>query len=68
MNKIEVSILLQKFQNKNIASRTLKFALLKFKKYNFIAKVLKKFYITKFFSKNVFLSIFKKNYLLLVNL
>ena len=39
MNKIEVSIFVtEKFQNKNIASRILKFALLKFKKYNFIKK------------------------------
>lgn len=56
LNKIEVSIFVkEKFQNKNIASRILKFAFLKFKKYKFIAKVLKKNTISKnFFLKNGF--------------
>ena len=57
-NKIEISIFIkEKFQNKNIASSILKFALTKFKKYKFIAKVLKKNNISKiFFRKNGFKS------------
>ena len=50
LNKIEISIFIkQKFQNKNIASDVLKFALLKFKKYKFIAKVIKKNVISQSF-------------------
>ena len=69
MNKIEVSIFVkEKFQNKNIASRTLKFALLKFKKYNFIAKVLKKNFISQsFFRKNGFRSSNLKKKLFIVS-
>ena len=69
MNKIEVSIFVkQKFQNKNIASRILKFALLKFKKYNFIAKVLKKNSISQiFFRKNGFRSSNLKKKLFIVS-
>ena len=57
-NKIGISIFIkEKFQNKNIASSILKFALIKFKKYKFVAKVLKKNYISQnFFRKNEFKS------------
>lgn len=56
LNKIEVSIFIkQKFQKKNIASKILSFAITKFKKYKFIAKVLKKNVISQnFFIKNGF--------------
>ena len=69
MNKIEVSIFVkEKFQNKNIASRTLKFALLKFKKYKFFAKVLKKNSISQnFFQKNGFKSSSSKKKLFIVS-
>tara|TARA_B100000989_G_scaffold296280_1_gene279197 strand:+ start:1244 stop:1714 length:471 start_codon:yes stop_codon:yes gene_type:complete len=55
-NKIKISIFIKKsFQNKNIASKILKFALVKFKKYKFIAKVLKSNQISQsFFKKNGF--------------
>ena len=55
-NKIEISIFIKKnFQNKNIASKILKFTLIKFKKYKFIAKVLKSNQISQsFFKKNGF--------------
>ena len=55
-NKINISIFIKKnFQNKNIASKILKFALIKFKKYKFIAKVLKSNQISQsFFKKNGF--------------
>ena len=55
-NKINLSIFIKKnFQNKNIASKILKFALIKFKKYKFIAKVLKSNQISQsFFKKNGF--------------
>ena len=55
-DKIEISIFIkQKFQNKNIASKILKFALVKFKKYKFVAKVIKSNLISqKFFRKNGF--------------
>ena len=53
-DKIEISIFIkQKFQNKNIASKILKFALVKFKKYKFVAKVIKSNLISQnFFRKN----------------
>lgn len=56
LNKIEVSIFIkQKFQKKNIASKILRFAITKFKKYKFTAKVLKKNVISQnFFLKNGF--------------
>tara|TARA_Y100001935_G_C16974308_1_gene345616 strand:- start:48 stop:515 length:468 start_codon:yes stop_codon:yes gene_type:complete len=55
-DKIEISIFIkQKFQNKNIASKILKFALVKFKKYRFVAKVIKSNLISQnFFRKNGF--------------
>ena len=68
INKIEISIFIKKkFQNKNIASKILNFALLKYKNYKFIAKVLKSNIVSQnFFRKNNFKSSNKKRKLLII--
>jgi len=68
INKIEISIFIKKkFQNKNIASKILNFALLKYKNYKFIAKVLKLNIVSQnFFRKNNFKSSNKKRKLLII--
>ena len=69
INKIEISIFIKKkFQNKNIASKILNFALLKYKNYKFIAKVLESNIVSQnFFRKNNFKINNKKRNLLIIS-